>query len=55
MQSSPNIGERSAKCATATLKVSFPLQFWVRKQHFAFFVFNKYQNPLEFIEIFENR
>ena len=31
MQSSPNIGERSAKCVSATLKVSFPLQFWVFK------------------------
>ena len=36
MQSSPNIGERSAKCVSATLKVSFPLQFWVFKPETAF-------------------
>jgi len=41
MQSSPNIGERSAKCVSATLKVSFPLQFWVFKPKTAFFFFFK--------------
>ena len=34
MQNSPNIGERSCKCVTATLKVSFSLQFWVLKHEF---------------------
>ena len=36
MQKSPNIGERSAKLKKATLKVSFPLQFWF------FFKFNTF-------------
>ena len=34
MHFSPNIGERSSKCASATLKVSFSLQFWVSKREF---------------------
>ena len=37
MQNSPNIGERSAKCVIATLKVSFPLQFWIFLPGFFFF------------------
>ena len=34
---SPNIGERSAKCVSATLKMSFPLQFWVLRHVFFFY------------------
>ena len=53
MQNSPNIGERSAKCVIATLKVSFPLQFWIFLPGFFLFCRKNMILSRGFIVIFE--